>query len=145
MSKYIKNWFSNMIPFEDPLVYRGITYHSVENFYQAHKSLDPKDHEYIASLTPFESKQAGQKLKIRPNWGDRVKWCFMRFALKHKFRLDTEFGKKLIETGDEEIIEWNNWGDQYWGKTLDGVGENHLGRILMEIRNELILAKKMID
>jgi len=134
-----------MIPFEEPLVYKGITYHSVENFYQALKSVNPSDHEYIASLSPFKSKSEGRKLKLRPDWGNRAKWAFMKFALRHKFRLDTEFGKKLIATGDEEIVEWNNWGDQYWGRTPDGVGLNHLGRILMEIRNELILAKKIID
>jgi predicted NAD-dependent protein-ADP-ribosyltransferase YbiA (DUF1768 family) len=41
-----------------------------------------------------------------------------------------------MATGSEEIIEWNNWGDRIWGKTYDGVGENHLGKILMKIREE---------
>ena len=35
------------------------------------------------------------------------------------------------------LIEGNEWGDTFWG-TCDGIGENHLGKILMRIRNEMV-------
>jgi predicted NAD-dependent protein-ADP-ribosyltransferase YbiA (DUF1768 family) len=41
-----------------------------------------------------------------------------------------------MKTGEEEIVELNNSGDRYWEKTEDGIGENHLGRILMKLREE---------
>lgn len=44
--------------------------------------------------------------------------------------------KWLLETGEEELIEGNNWGDKFWGQ-VNGIGENHLGRLLMEIREEI--------
>jgi len=139
---FIKNWFSNMILFEDPLFHNGIKYRSVENFYQAQKSLDPEDHKQIAAVTPFKAKKLGRKLTVRDDWNDETKFAIMRLALKHKFRLDTKQGQKLLDTGDEEIVEWNNWGDKYWGKTVkDGKGENHLGKLLMEVRNELKMKK----
>lgn len=40
----------------------------------------------------------------------------------------------------EELIEGNYWHDTYWG-VCEGVGENHLGKLLMEIRNELYIGK----
>jgi predicted NAD-dependent protein-ADP-ribosyltransferase YbiA (DUF1768 family) len=42
----------------------------------------------------------------------------------------------LIDTGDQELIEGNWWGDVIWG-VCNGKGENHLGKILMEVRKEL--------
>jgi predicted NAD-dependent protein-ADP-ribosyltransferase YbiA (DUF1768 family) len=42
----------------------------------------------------------------------------------------------LLETKDATLIEGNTWGDQYWG-VCAGVGENHLGKLLMQIRSEL--------
>jgi hypothetical protein len=42
----------------------------------------------------------------------------------------------LLLTGDEELIEGNFWGDVFWG-VCNGVGKNHLGKILMEVRSEL--------
>ena len=42
----------------------------------------------------------------------------------------------LRQDWDEELIEGNWWGDTYWG-VCNGVGENHLGKLLMKIREEL--------
>jgi hypothetical protein len=36
------------------------------------------------------------------------------------------------------LVEGNRWGDQFWGVDLrTGLGENHLGKILMKVRDEL--------
>ena len=37
---------------------------------------------------------------------------------------------------DEYLEEGNNWGDKVWG-TVNGEGENNLGKILMRVRKEL--------
>lgn len=42
----------------------------------------------------------------------------------------------LLATGDEELVEENAWGDQYWG-VCNGDGQNKLGKILMRAREEL--------
>lgn len=47
------------------------------------------------------------------------------------------FLKKLIKTGDAELIEGNWWGDKYWGM-CNGEGMNKLGKILMQVRKECI-------
>lgn len=41
-----------------------------------------------------------------------------------------------MATDDAELVEGNTWGDRYWG-VVDGVGENRLGKLLMERRAEL--------
>lgn len=50
---------------------------------------------------------------------------------------------QLVATGDREIIEGNNWGDKEWGCVWNGkewIGENKLGRALMQIRDEITKA-----
>ena len=55
---------------------------------------------------------------------------------KLKFIQNPELGKLLLGTKDEELIEGNDWDDTFWG-VCNGVGENHLGKTLMKIRDEL--------
>ncbi len=55
-----------------------------------------------------------------------------------KFTQNPDLLSKLLATGDAELIEGNTWGDRVWGVDLyRGAGENHLGKILMRIRDEL--------
>lgn len=59
----------------------------------------------------------------------------MRKCLKEKFK-DPYLQESLIETGTAKLIEGNFWNDTYWG-ICNGIGENHLGQLLMEIRNDI--------
>jgi predicted NAD-dependent protein-ADP-ribosyltransferase YbiA (DUF1768 family) len=47
----------------------------------------------------------------------------------------------LIDTGNEELCEFNTWGDTFYG-VCNGVGKNILGKLLMEIRDEEIRKDK---
>ena len=53
-----------------------------------------------------------------------------------KFSQNPILRQKLINTQDMILIENNTWNDTFWG-VCNGVGENHLGKILMEVREEL--------
>ena len=53
-----------------------------------------------------------------------------------KFTQNPDLKEELLATGDEHLEEGNTWGDAIWG-TVDGVGENRLGKILMRVRDEL--------
>ena len=66
-----------------------------------------------------------------------MKIDIMRQVLKSKFTQNPELKAKLIATGDAELIEGNNWNDRFWG-VCRGVGQNHLGKLLMEVRAELV-------
>ena len=63
----------------------------------------------------------------------------MEELLRKKFAHDKPLLRQaLIDTGDQELIEGNWWGDRFWGVDLKtNQGQNHLGMLLMKIRSEL--------
>jgi ribA/ribD-fused uncharacterized protein len=87
-------------------------------------------------LAAGQSKKLGKRVELRPDWED-VKIDIMRQVLKSKFTQNPELKAQLIATGDAELIEGNNWNDRFWG-VCRGKGQNHLGKLLMEVRAELM-------
>ena len=127
-------WFlSNMYPVEFEV--DDILYHSSENYYQGHKVYDLNVRAKIAAASPLESKKLGRKATLRSDWND-VKINVMKDALFYKFSQSNELREKLIATGETELIEDNTWNDRFWG-VCNGEGINHLGKLLMERRDEL--------
>jgi hypothetical protein len=125
--KFLSNFSIAEVEFE------GITYPSVEHAYQAAKTLDKGERSNIRELSPGQAKKMGRKFKLRNDW-EQVKIPIMYILLKDKFK--GTLAQQLIETGNAELIEGNNWGDQFWG-VCNGVGQNFLGRLLMRVRAEL--------
>ena len=139
--KWIKNWFSNFVYYEVPMEHEGIIYDTPEHFYQAMKCLEKKHRIIIAQApTPGISKRLAKKLPLRPDW-DEVKVRVMIRAIRHRLIYEDAWTEKLMATGKEEIVEWNNWHDKIWGKCIcpkcGGNGTNLLGEVLMEIRTTL--------
>lgn len=115
----------------------GITYPTVEHFYQAMKTTNADERaKILAANTPAQAKSLGGKVKLRKDWA-KIQTDVMMKALRAKFEQNPELKKKLIDTGDAKLIEGNNWGDKFWGQ-VNGVGQNWLGRYLMEIRKDLM-------
>lgn len=119
--------------------YEGVLYTSVECAFQAAKVSDINIKKQIAQLTPKDAKKYGKKVKLRSDWNN-VRIGIMRDLLKIKFN-DDHFGyrQKLVNTGDSYIEEGNKHHDTFWG-VCNGIGENHLGKLIMEIREELVQA-----
>jgi predicted NAD-dependent protein-ADP-ribosyltransferase YbiA (DUF1768 family) len=59
----------------------------------------------------------------------------MEWGLREKFK-DEKLKEMLLQTGEEELVESNTWGDIYWG-VCNGKGQNNLGKLLMKIRSEI--------
>jgi ribA/ribD-fused uncharacterized protein len=123
-------WLSN---FSDAKVsYEGVEYPTVEHAYQASKTLVADERRDIcAQPTPVLAKKRGRKVTMREDW-DQVKIPIMEDLLSQKFS-DPVLAKKLVETGDSQLVEGNWWGDVFWG-VCRGEGQNNLGKILMKIR-----------
>jgi hypothetical protein len=126
-----------MLEFDRPLRHQGIEYRTVENFYQAMKTdkddLDTRRR--IAAADTYEAKRLGRGAHLRADWAE-IRLAVMETALRHKFAPGASWHSRLMGAGDAEIVEWNNWGDRYWGREVsDGRGKNHLGRLLMELRD----------
>jgi ribA/ribD-fused uncharacterized protein len=126
-------FLSNFFP--SPIKDAGITYPTVEHYFQAMKSLDMQDRYKIAAApSPGQAKRLGRKVSLRPNW-NKIKDDIMYIALWEKFS-DPVLRDALLATNDEELIEGNWWNDTYWG-VCNGIGENHLGRLLMIVRKNI--------
>lgn len=115
--------------------FEGYLYPSSENAYQAAKSIDQKIRNQFITITPSQSKKLGRKITIREDW-DSVKIKIMSDICFDKFTRHQNFQDKLIETGDKYLEETNYWNDKFWG-VCNGVGQNNLGKILMDIRTYL--------
>jgi len=114
------------------VTYCGVRYDSVEHAYQAAKTLDPAEREMVRSQpTAGKAKKAGRRVTIHPGW-DGMKVDVMRNLTQQKFS-NHPLKQMLLATDGEDLVEGNTWGDTFWG-VCDGVGENWLGKILMEVR-----------
>lgn len=127
--RFLSNFWPVDVEFE------GRTYPSVEHAYQAAKCLRNIDRTRIAGLaTAGDAKAAGQAVEARGDW-EEVRIEVMRQLLSTKFA-HPDLASRLTATGDAELIEGNDWGDTFWG-VCSGRGDNHLGRLLMEVRSHL--------
>ena len=128
------DWLSNF--FLCQVEFEGMNFSNVEAAFQAAKCLDMKERERFFGLSGSQAKRLGRRVELRSDW-EEVKIEIMRQVLKSKFTQNSELREKLIATGDTELIEGNNWNDTFWG-VCRGKGRNHLGKLLMEVRAELV-------
>lgn len=131
------NYFlSNFFPAK--VIYESRTYPTSEHAYQAMKTWKESMKEVISKLdTPGEAKSIGRRLEVRSDW-KAVKIKIMEEIVMAKFVQNPDLKKMLIATGDEELVEGNDWHDDFWGVDMaTGKGENHLGKVLMKTREQL--------
>ena len=115
-------------------VYEDRLYPTVENAFQAAKTLSPVTRRVFERGSPDRAKRAGRVIDLRPDWDD-VRVDIMHQLLRYKFR-EPWLRKQLLATGDALLVEGNWWGDQFWGVSRDR-GRNELGKLLMRVREEL--------
>ena len=128
----------------------GQIYPTVEHAYQAAKTLD-RNLRLLIRVEDFPggAKRRGSQVILRPGW-DQLKLSIMESLLRQKFDLErvskavsyewimekAKLRTLLLTTYPKVLIESNTWGDTFWG-VCAGHGSNHLGRLLMKIREEL--------
>ncbi len=125
---FLSNFYPSLIVFDKKL------YKTVEHAYQAFKAVRPIDHEMIRCAdSPTIAKKLGRTIQVREEF-EIFKLSIMEDLLREKFK-NWFMRERLYSTGEEEIVEGNTWGDTFWGK-VNHVGLNHLGRLLMKIRDD---------
>lgn len=123
--------------FESPLIFDGIVYMNAEAAFQAQKCLTDEEKQEFSYLTPVKAKRKGKQVSLRADW-DEVKLELMEEIIRAKFTDNGALRSMLLATGDAKLEEGNTWNDTFWGIDIKtGAGENHLGKILMKIREEL--------
>jgi len=126
-------FLSNFAPSD--ISYENIFYPTVEHAFQAAKTLIPSWRLEIQNTpTPGLAKKLGRRLPMRPDW-DVIKVGVMHSLLSLKFQPNFPLARSLEATGMCHLAEGNSWGDTFWGVDQNtGVGHNHLGRLLMFVR-----------
>ena len=121
-----------------PVRISGKLWPTTEHFFQAQKFKEVEYREKIRKAnSPMIAARMGRDRKkpLRRDW-ESVKVGVMRDAIRAKFTQHADLREILLSTGDARIVEHTE-RDSYWGDGGDGSGKNMLGRILMEIRDEL--------
>ena len=127
-------WLSNF--WMEPFTFDGRVWPSSEHAYQAMKTMNREDQEIIRqAATPRETKKLGMKIDLRPRWDD-MRAGIMFCIVKAKFEQSPELRAQLLATEPNELIEGNAWGDTFYGR-CKGKGDNWLGEILMQVREEM--------
>jgi ribA/ribD-fused uncharacterized protein len=126
-------FLSNFYPCD--IRWHGMSFPTLEHAFQAAKCSTDWEREMIRKAsTPGQAKRLGRRVNLRSDWED-VKLDIMWRLLCYKFRYE-DLKSALLATGDAQLIEGNDWHDYYWG-VCNGVGENHLGKLLMRVRKGL--------
>ena len=129
--EFLSNFYPARIEFD------GIVYYNAEAAYQAQKCAKRADRAQFARLYGDEAKSLGRKVPLRSDW-NAVKLPLMERIVREKFFANPHLARRLLATGDAELREGNPWRDIYWGVDFKtGEGENHLGKLLMDVRREL--------
>ncbi len=141
--------FSNMAS-AFPLKINNLEVKSSEALYQALKF--PNDPEIqikiLIEKNPFNAKMVSRKYneKCRRDW-DNIKVKIMDFCLRLKLAQHYDsFGKTLKESYPMPIVEYSPT-DAFWGATSKDnilVGTNALGRLLMQLRADMMENNKNI-
>ncbi len=131
--------------YEARVEYGGLAFGSNEAAFQAQKCMTEEEKVQFTEYGPGKSKGVGRRVRLRPDW-EEVKVGIMEEIVRAKFTQHPELAAKLLATGEKVLVEGNTWGDTCWGVDLrTGQGENHLGKILMKVRDELRNQRKIND
>jgi N-glycosidase YbiA len=124
-----------------PIEVEGLYWQTVEHYYQAQKFVCTENERLIQVIrdakTPMEAAQIGRDrtLKLRFDW-EEVKRQVMWQGVLTKFLTHTDIQVILLNTGEELIVE-DSPTDYYWGCGQEKTGQNQLGQILMNVRQEI--------
>lgn len=134
-----KNLFLSNFYEGKPFNYKGYIFENTEAAFHSQKC--PSRIADFQMVRPSQSKRLGRVVDLRKDWED-VKDKIMYEVCYAKFTQDENLKKKLLATGDVELVEGNYHGDRCWGmtfsqKTRSWIGENRLGLILMRLREDL--------
>lgn len=123
-------YLSNFYPART--VHDGLVFTHSENAFQAAKRSTLAERETFQNIEPGAAKRKGREKPLPPIW-ERDKRLTMFHVVNDKFGAP-DLWDRLIATRGSKLIEGNTWNDRFWG-TVNGVGDNWLGRILMYVRD----------
>lgn len=132
--------FSNL--YRRTMEFEGEQFPTAEHAYQAGKARKPEVRAWLMSApSPALLAMAAHGLyywDITPGWST-LKFDRMKRILVAKYSQHADLGELLLSTGNTRLIESTTVDspvNRLWGE-VNGVGQNKLGGLLMEVRSEL--------
>jgi len=114
----------------------GKIYKTAEHYYQSEKATNTMDKSRVMQAeSPSNARRIGKQIKKRADF-DEIKDIIMYKGVKAKFTQNVEVKAYLLATGDRYLIEDASFSP-YWGTGYNDMGENKMGKMLMQIRDEL--------
>lgn len=126
--------------------YDGITFPTAESAFQATRFVSNQTRRrFSQQLSSFRAEYEGRRMRTTvPDW-ENMKYDLMYKILRIKF-LYPELRAALLDTGSEELVIINMNHEHEWGtcrcQKCRGEGRNNLGKMLMQLRDELSQDKK---
>lgn len=115
-------------------VWQDLVYHSAEAAFQSSKCEDVSERKLFINCSTDKAIKIGNDRTPFLGW-EEDRQNIMESILVAKFKQNPGLMRKLIDTGDRVLINGNNKRETFWGVDLySWLGENHLGKILMDIR-----------
>lgn len=127
-----------------PIEVNGIGIRTSEALYQACRfpQIPDLQRQIIGEHSPMAAKMRGKPFRAssRPDWDD-IRVTLMRWCIRVKLLQNPDkFGSVLDDTGDLPIVEHSR-RDRFWGAVAlndeELEGQNVLGRLLMELRDQM--------
>ena len=130
------DFLSNRFPCR--ILWEGLAYRSAEAAFQASKSQDEKERKVYAGCSIDKAILKGKDQVPYLGW-EEDQLAIMESILRAKFEQNPSLMQKLVDTGNRVLLNGNNRQETFWGIDLySWIGENHLGRIIMNIRDKEI-------
>lgn len=129
-------FLSNRFPCR--VLWEGLEYRSAEAAFQASKCQDEMERRVYAGCSTDKAILKGKDQIPYQGWEDD-QLGIMESILRAKFELNPSLMQKLADTENCVFLNGNNKQETFWGIDLySWIGENHLGRIIMSIRDKEI-------
>lgn len=133
------NFLSNFYLCE--VIHNDRVFPSSEHAFMFSKLPDTANHDYayalVVRMSPGQVKRWGRSITLREDWND-IRLRVMEEVVEAKFRDNPIIREKLLALEGYYLEETNSWNDRFWG-VCRGEGENNLGKILMRVRDRLLL------
>ncbi|MDB5928301.1 MAG: hypothetical protein JWR60_8 [Polaromonas sp.] len=115
----------------------GVYWPTVEHYFQAQKFEDIEIRERIRrALTPKDARSLGQSraFPLSRDWDARREGVMLH-ALRLKFQAP-QARALLLSTAKRVLVESSPF-DYFWAAGQDGTGQNRLGHLLVQVRDEM--------
>ncbi len=129
-----------------PLLIDGQTWLCSEHYYHAQK-FECQDIRNVIQQAPTPD----DAFRLSHQYADAVcdEWMdirvdVMRLVVMKKFEQHDDLKQQLLATKDRFLAECSPC-DAFWGIDRDGVGENKLGQILMDVREKLATTQSVLS